>query len=62
MTGNIIVVLAVCGAVFYLFRRWKKTKNSDSPSCGGCDACASNKTHHQKTTLESIQDADKKET
>ena len=61
MTGNIIVVLAVCCAVFYLFRIWKKTKNSDSPSCAGCDACASNKSHHQNTTLNCIQDADKKE-
>ncbi|MCK5165223.1 MAG: FeoB-associated Cys-rich membrane protein [Desulfobacula sp.] len=40
---NIIIILAVVLAVWYLYRRYKKTFNSDNPSCGGgCNGCCSN--------------------
>ena len=61
MIGNIIVVLAVCGAVFYLYRQWKKTNESDSPSCAGCSACRNNTPDHQGTILNCVPDEDKKE-
>lgn len=61
MVGNIIVVFAVCGAVFYLYRQWKKTKNSDSPSCAGCDACAPDKTSSRNTILNAMEDSETKE-
>ena len=40
---NIIIIPAVVLAVWYLYRRYKKTFDSDSPSCGGgCSGCCSN--------------------
>lgn len=57
MIGNIIVVLAVCGAVFYLYLQWKKIKASDSPSCAGCSACGTNKKDQQNTIFNSMEDA-----
>lgn len=32
---NILVIIAVIGAVFYLFNRYRKTVRSDTPGCGG---------------------------
>ena len=61
MIGNIIVVFTVCGAIFYLYRQWKKTKNSDSPSCAGCNACAASKKSSRDTILDSMEDAKTKE-
>ncbi len=60
MIGNIIVGLAVGGAVYYLYRQWKKTKTSDSPSCAGCSACATNKKHHQTHILNSMENTPKR--
>ncbi|MCD4718527.1 MAG: FeoB-associated Cys-rich membrane protein [Desulfobacula sp.] len=40
---NIIIILAVVLAVWYLYRRYKKTFGSENPSCGGsCNGCCSN--------------------
>jgi len=60
MIGNIIVALAVCGAIFYLYLQWKKTKDSDSPSCAGCDACQGNKENSGEAIYNSMEHAEKK--
>ncbi len=61
MIGNIIVAFAVCGALFYLYRQWKKTKNADTPSCAGCSACASSKKNRSDTIFDSMEDTETKE-
>lgn len=61
MIGNVIVGLAVGGAIFYLYRQWKKTKDSDYPSCAGCNACQVTKKDSQNTIFNSMEDADTKE-
>lgn len=55
MIGNVIVVFAVCGAVFYRYRQWKKIKDSDSPSCGGCGGCQGSKSNSRNTIFKSIK-------
>jgi len=61
MIGNIIVVFAVCSAIFYLYRQWKKTKNADTPSCAGCNVCAGSKKTRSNTIFDSMEDAKTKE-
>ena len=61
MTGNIIVIVAVCAAIFYLYRCWQKTKNSDSPSCAGCGGCCTGEKDTRNTTCNSIGDNETKE-
>lgn len=57
MIGNVIVVLAVCASAFYLYRQWTKARNSDNPSCGGCNACQCNTKNEPTTIFESIEEA-----
>ena len=61
MIGNLIVTLAVCLAALYLHRQWKKTRDSDCPSCAGCDACAGGKKHDNNTILDSMKNKNNKE-
>ncbi len=61
MIGNVIVAFAVCGAFFYLYRQWKKIKNSDSPSCAGCNACQGSKKSNRNTIFNSMENAETKE-
>ncbi|WP_035238534.1 FeoB-associated Cys-rich membrane protein [Desulfobacter vibrioformis] len=61
MIENMIVAAAVCGAVFYLYRQWKKIKNADSPSCAGCNACAGSKKNRSNAIFDSMEEAETKE-
>ncbi|NDY74134.1 hypothetical protein DO021_20030 [Desulfobacter hydrogenophilus] len=61
MIGNLIVVLIVFCAVFYLYRHWKKISDPDSPSCGGCGGCQGSKPNNRNTIFKSMEDAEKKE-
>lgn len=55
MIGNIIVVLAVSGAVFYLYQKLRKAKNSHNHTCSGCGACQSSKNDTPQTIRPSME-------
>ncbi len=61
MVGNIIVILVVCGAVFYLYRQFRKMGNPDSHSCGGCGGgCQGNENNSRNTIVKTMNDVEEK--